>query len=160
MKTFLVARERADIAANNFRQGHLEIDEYSDKLPTKDPTNFFRARELAHEGQELRFGAKERTENENLRASVRRNEVIDFAERNMQMVYFPDWRPVEKSKWVGQRDFYNKSCLFRGGRAFEDAAWKTVPIGTSSGADLYSDGSEAVGQHFTLRQRDKSLEVL
>ena len=49
----------------------------------------------------MRFGLKKRTENENINSNIEKKSYIDHVKRDMKMVHYPDWKPVQKEKWVG-----------------------------------------------------------
>jgi len=70
------------------------------------------------------------------------------------MIISPQWKEVEKDKWVDKKDFDLTTCYFRGKKCRDP--WPVVPIGINIG-DTYTDGVEVVGD--LSKKRKKELEV-
>ena len=158
VKTYLQSKERATLAESQFLESHLERDEYTLRLPNKNDQYWLKERELSKEQQEMRFGLGFRTENQRIQNVIEKNQCMDHAQRNMKMVYHPDWKVPQKTKWVADQDFNNKTLLYQGPRAKEEALWQLVPI-NSGIHQPYEDGFDMLGQKLTMRNRIKSLEV-
>ena len=89
VKNFISSKDRANQTEKLFREGHLEIDQFNDRMPNKDTKYWLRERELAHEKQEIRFGHCERTENQNIQNGIFSNSFIDHSMKDMKMIYLP-----------------------------------------------------------------------
>ena len=103
----------------------------------------------------MRYGLKMRTENCNIKKNINYREYIDTTAKDTDMLYYPDWKPVQKNKWLSE-DFKLTNATYTGERMYKDA-WKVHPIYIGK-ADDYEDGLEAVGQKGIDRTENPKLE--
>ena len=74
----------------------------------------------------MRYGLKMRTENCNIKKNINYREYIDTTAKDTDMLYYPDWKSVQKNKWLSE-DFKLTNATYTGERKYKDA-WKVHPI--------------------------------
>jgi len=151
LRRFQPAKARAQTALEDFQSTHLEITpfpiqrNYGDKPRVLD-------REMGHS---IRFGGGHRTENERLAKHLDGTiRFLDPGAKENRMIINPQWKDIEKDKWVSKKDFDLTTCYFRGKKSKDP--WPIVPIGINIG-DNYIDGVEVVGD--LSKKRKKELEI-
>lgn len=114
-----------------------------------------------------------RVENERIVDEVRHGDTkwIDHAAKNTKMLYKPDWKPIQKSKWIDgvikqfnfliniflQKSFDLTNILYEGHKS--DPPWEEMPLRYNHEGAEYIDSLEKVGEKI-YRYRNKLKEVI
>ena len=101
----------------------------------------------------MRFGLKERLEGQRTNELIKLHQnQFDLGERDNIMLLHPDWKPIQKNKWVDlKRPFTNITKGYTG--PGQEQLWPEIPLVTH---DKYIDGLEVMGD--LSRRRDRSRE--
>lgn len=71
------------------------------------------------------------------------------------MLYLPDWKEVQKEKWMDNKTFDVYPCKYEGARCHPP--WTQHPINYNNQNNQYIDGFEVTGN--LSRKRDKGQEA-
>ncbi|EAR93063.2 hypothetical protein TTHERM_00449080 (macronuclear) [Tetrahymena thermophila SB210] len=157
LQHYLPAKQRAKYSQNQFQSGHLKEDEFNPNLPHKNHSFWLKVRQIPKEGPPIRLGLGKRTENERIMERVQKGDIykIDHTAKDTQMIHHPDWKPVQKQNWVGNKNFDTTSCHYQGPRS--NPPWQEFPLRINHEGNEYVDGYEKVGENIH-RFREKSKE--
>lgn len=51
--------------------------------------------------------------------------MVDINEKNLKMLYYPDWKEIKKEKWVSSKNFDITTTKFS---LIQNPAWKETDI--------------------------------
>ncbi|CAD8164265.1 unnamed protein product [Paramecium octaurelia] len=155
LKTFQVAKNRAQTAQQEFRSAHLATGEFDPNLPTKNHEKWLKPKDLSKQSEPMRFGLSQRTEVERVNQELKKvSEQLDVQNKDLKMLIRPSWKDEQKEKWLDNHTFNIYPCLYDGHRS--DYPWEQHPINLNNQNNQYIDGYEVVGD--LSRQRFKEKE--
>ena len=138
--------------------------EYKDAFLSNEPYNekgkvncFERERRRDKEVvPEMSFGFGCRTETERVWKELKTAENLDYEEKDMKMVYYPEWKIDNENKWRTKDGFKNRVGRPPQGKS----VWGQSPIlEKGEEREKYEGGLEEIGEKVTHRGRKQEFEV-
>lgn len=100
---YLPDRAKSMSTLQEYRNGHLNKEKYDDQAPLRH-TGWLRPRVKDNEiNPKLRYSVK--TENERLGDHFKKSSLINSEPLDTEMLYNTPYRPVQKKKWVSNKQY-------------------------------------------------------